>query len=208
MMRFGLFLLIMLAANTGHAGVIYNWESLGATDDFEVAEGQLIITNSAYREGSFSTDYFVSSGYEPDFRYANSPILKASLGIARPGGPVINPVVVFPRREVGVSPRYELRSGISIIPGGLAGGIYMYTIAANLYIDADDSGIWTASGYSSDYPTTEECFDIRNDCSGATGRWVLDEDSIRGIGVPEPGSMLLLALGCVATFTTWRLKKS
>lgn len=204
MIRFGLLILILLASGSTQASVIYNWESLAGTEDFTVAEGQLIITDSAYRKGSLSGYYRMYEANSPDWRYPNSSILKAQLGISGRDGRVINELIAFPRRPAGTNPPiYELDIGIKITPNGLGGGLYMTTYESNVLIAADDAGIWTASGYSSDNPPTLECFYIGNNCSGATGRWVLDEDSI---SVPEPGSMLLLGLACIATFTTWRLK--
>lgn len=78
---------------------------------------------------------------------------KAQLGISGRDGRVINELIAFPRRPAGTNPPiYELDIGIKITPNGLGGGLYMTTYESNVVIAADDAGIWTASGYSSDNP--------------------------------------------------------
>ncbi|HET7371367.1 MAG TPA: hypothetical protein VFK45_11075, partial [Gammaproteobacteria bacterium] len=89
--------------------------------------------------------------------------------------------------------------------GQLSGSLYGqdFNGFASLYGPTSE---WTINQWSSD----EDCWlGVPNpeDCSGATGHWVLDPSTVPALSVPEPDPLPFLGLGALAVLAAgYRLR--
>lgn len=200
------------------AGVVYNWETISISDDWDYMSlqppvtGRLEVDSSAWSMGgglyySYSPMELFYSRCEDACNSSlsadpNSPILSLVFGA---GQDSIFPLNLRPREGVGSFPAYTSTFALSF--GSLLGGsIKAWDGNATLYASSSD-GIWSIYGYGNDagsscYPNGRGYVESGATC--ATGRWVLDVSTIAE--VPTPGTLALLVAPLL--FVTARTARS
>lgn len=193
----------MLCA-TAQADVVYNWGHIsGFTNDQfnRTISMRLVLDDAAWQSGSI--------------RYSDNVL------IARDGPTLPDPASPVLRFEaslssgLNISPRTAnllvLHANLDVNPGGnLAGSLFLLTDFA--HINLSGGPLWTINNFNTDSGSGCGPFPFVSDpCTGATGRWVLDQ-STRPDGrpgrVPIPGTLSLMALASFGIAAGLRKRKA
>lgn len=185
------FISLLLLRNPATADVIYVWEELTPSPAGIQFEGRISIDDIAWRSGG----PLIGLDATPDLSCESG-------GVTGMFGPFFDPnQQEDPCYRLTFYTHYSL--GIRD-DGVLTGYLYYFDSGMDFEVGMYGADVWNVSIFTFGAFGTG-CNDLpREDCSGATGRWVLDRSTLP---VPEP-SALLLFIGGIAGLMFGALTKS
>lgn len=193
-------LLLCAACGSASAGVIYNWHQLSASPTIDLSSGRIEITDAAWLSGHVNVDY--THGIPLD-----SPVIDLTFMTGHSclsGDGLCPPISVFAGEHPDFA-GYVVADLTAVLTFGdvMTGGIYAMDFQTQLQMGSGESPLWTIGQFRSE----DGCFFGENDeqsCSGATGEWVLDPDSLPVVSIPEPGVAGLFGLGLLGLAVSLR----
>ena len=197
---------LLAAASTASASVVYNWETLSTSATISSAVGQIEISDDAFAagQGSYSAGYSCGSNYT-GCGDAASPIISFYFRVnsTNPTGSDINLNLVN-----GSGTLWPMQNWFDAAYSLSGNEMLLDVFASTGETDMRMQGN-TVARFSSDAPYFGfACWG--GECSGASGRWVQAAPitAMLEAEVPEPGSVFLLGMGTVAALLGRRRRKS
>ena len=173
------FISLLLLGSPATADVIYNWEELTPSPAGIQFKGRISIDDFAWRSGG----PLVGLDATPDLSCESGGVT----GMFRP---FFDPnSAEDPCYHLAFYTHYSL--GIRN-DGVLTGYLYYFDSGMDFEVGMGGADIWDVSVFTFGAFGTGCNYLPREDCSGATGRWVLDRSTIP---VPEPTLVFLVAIG-------------
>jgi hypothetical protein len=189
--------MLWAAGSAAYAGVVYSWETLATSDTITSAVGRIEISDAAFAAGQGSYSAPSSCGADAaGCEDPSSPIVSFYFRI-NSAGPTAADIDL--NLAQGTGTRWPMQNWFnadySVNGNGLLLDLVANTGETDMRMEAN-----SIARFSSDSPYFGfACWG--GECSGASGRWVQMASASRIVAaaeVPEPGSMLLLALGAMA----------
>lgn len=193
---------VALVSSAAQADVVYDWQEIQSSPGLEGVTGRLVIADSAWQSGSVLYRATPGCGYPYNFDvygclgYQASPVRSFSFSINSTSVPVGIYVNLTQWANAGPSDVFDLTFRRN---GQIDGSISAGSTTGTELLRMGGSGIWKIDYFSTNYQRSP-C-GTGAGCSGATGQWLLD---IQTIPVPEPGILSLLTLGVLGMAASLR----